>query len=106
VLRVGYLRDSERWTESRLYFAFVWGIILFGTAVLLSGFDQPLTLVVLSAALSGGAMFIYSALLIVINRRFLPEPLKIRGIRLAVLAFAFCLFGVMSVLVVINEATG
>ena len=79
VLRVGYLRDSARWTESKLYFVFVWGIILFGTAVLLSGFDQPLTLVVLSAALSGGAMFIYSALLIVINRRFMPEPLKIRG---------------------------
>ncbi len=106
VLRVGYLRDSKRWTESKLYFAFVWGIILFGTAVLLSGFDQPLTLVVLSAALSGGAMFIYSALLIVINRRFMPEPLKIRGVRLAVLAFAFCMFGVMSVLVVINEAAG
>jgi amino acid permease-like protein len=106
VLRVGYLRDSKRWTESRLYFAFVWGIIIFGTAVLLSGFDQPLTLIVLSAALSGGAMFIYSALLIVINRRFMPEPLKIRGVRLAVLAFAFCLFGVMSVLVVINEAAG
>ncbi|HEX5780801.1 MAG TPA: Nramp family divalent metal transporter [Solirubrobacteraceae bacterium] len=106
VLRVGYLRDSTRWTESRLYFVIVWGIILFGTAVLLSGFDQPLSLIVLSAALSGGAMFIYSALLIVINRRFMPEPLKIRGIRLAVLAFAFCLFGVMSVLVVINEAAG
>jgi hypothetical protein len=47
-----------------------------------------------------------AALLIVINRRFMPEPLKIRGVRLAVLAFAFCLFGVMSVLVVINEAAG
>jgi hypothetical protein len=106
VLRVGYLRDSARWTESRLYFAVVWGIIAFGTAILLAGFDQPLTLVVLAAALSGGAMFIYSALLIIINRRFMPEPLKIRGIRLVMLAFAFCLFGVMSVLVVINEAGG
>jgi hypothetical protein len=36
----------------------------------------------------------------------MPEPLKIRGVRLAVLALAFCLFGVMSVLVVINEAAG
>ena len=106
VLRVGYLRDSVRWTESRLYFAVVWGIIAFGTAILLAGFDQPLTLVVLAAALSGGAMFIYSALLIVINRRFMPQPLKIRGLRLAALVFAFCLFGVMSVLVVINEAGG
>ena len=104
MLRVGYLRDSERWTESVLYFTVVWGIILFGTAVLLAGFDQPLTLVVLAAALSGGVMFIYSMLLIAINRRFLPRPLKIGGVRLAVLLWAVVLFGVMSVIVVIDEA--
>ena len=48
--------------------------------VLLARFDQPLTLVVLSAALSGVVMFIYSGLLIAINRKFLPAPLKIRGV--------------------------
>jgi hypothetical protein len=105
VLRVGYLRESRRWTESRLYFAVVWGIIAFGTAILLAGFDQPLTLVVLAAALSGGVMFIYSMLLIAINRRFMPEPLKIRGLRLIVLCWAIVLFGVMSVVVVIDEAS-
>ena len=104
VLRVGYLRESRRWTESHLYFAVVWGIILFGTAILLAGFDQPLTLVVLAAALSGGVMFIYSMLLIAINRRFMPEPLKIRGLRLLVLFWAVLLFGVMSVIVVADEA--
>jgi hypothetical protein len=106
VLRVGYLRDSTRWTESRLYFVVVWTLIACGTAILLSGFDQPLSLVVVAAALSGGVMFIYSILLMVINRRFLPAPLKIRGIRLIVLLWAAGLFGVMSVLVVINEASG
>ena len=64
VLLVGYLEDNPRWTESRLYFAVVWGIIAFGVLVLLLGFDQPLTLVVLAAALSGVVMFIYSGLLI------------------------------------------
>ena len=48
-------------------------------------------------------MFIYSALLIVINRRFMPEPLKIRGFRLVALAWAFGLFGVLSVIVVIDQ---
>jgi hypothetical protein len=106
VLRVGYLRDSERWTESRLYFVVVWFLIACGTAILLSGFDQPLSLVVVAAALSGGVMFIYSLLLLVINRRFLPAQLKVRGVRLLVLLWAAGLFGVMSVLVVINEAAG
>jgi len=77
VLRVGYLRESERWSESRLYAVVVWGMVLFGCAVLLAGFDQPLTLVVLAAALSGVVMFVYSGMLIAINRRFLPDELKI-----------------------------
>jgi hypothetical protein len=62
--------------------------------------------VVVAAALSGGVMFIYSMLLLVINRRFLPAPLKVRGLRLLVLLWATGLFGVMSVLVAINEAGG
>jgi hypothetical protein len=106
VLRVGYLRESKRWTESKLYFCVVWFLIACGTGILLSGFDQPLSLVVVAAALSGGVMFIYSLLLLVINRRFLPDQLKVRGIRMLVLLWAAGLFGVMSVLVVINEATG
>jgi hypothetical protein len=106
VLRVGYLRDSTRWTESRLYFGVVWTLIACGTAILLSGFDQPLSLVVVAAALSGGVMFIYSILLLVINRRFLPDQLKVRGVRMLALLWATGLFGVMSVLVVINEASG
>jgi hypothetical protein len=106
VLRVGYLRNSARWSESRLYFVVVWGLIAVGTTILLAGFDQPLTLVVLAAALSGGVMFVYSFLLLVINRRFLPQPLKVRGLRFLALLWAVGLFGVMSVLVVINEAGG
>ena len=48
-------------------------------------------------------IFIYSGLLIAINRRFMPEPLKIRGVRLAALVWAFGLFGILSVIVIITE---
>jgi hypothetical protein len=103
VLLVGYLKDSPRWTESRLYLTVAWGMLIFGCLVLLAGFDQPLTLVVLAAALSGVVMFIYSGLLIAINRRFLPAPLRIRGVRLAALVWAVGLFGVVSVVVIIDQ---
>jgi hypothetical protein len=43
-------------------------------------------------------MFIYSGLLILINRRILPEPIRIRGVRLGALVWSFVLFGVLSVL--------
>ena len=51
-------------------------------------------------------MFIYSMLLLVINRRFLPAPMKVRGVRLRGAVWAVALFGVMSVIVVIDEASG
>jgi hypothetical protein len=103
VLRVGYLERSSRWTESRLYFACAWGMIAVGVGILLAGLDQRLVLVVIAASLSGVVMFIYSGLLIWINRRFLPGPSKIRGLRLAALIWAFGFFGVFSVILVKSE---
>jgi hypothetical protein len=32
------------WRAARLYFAVVWGLIAFGSLMLILGFDQPLTL--------------------------------------------------------------
>ena len=66
---------------------------LLGIAVLASGFDQPLVLLVLSACLNGIVMFIYSILLIKLNRSGLPPALRIRGMRLGVLAFAVLFYG-------------
>ena len=73
-------------------------IVLFGIAILLAGLDQPLLLTVIAASLSGVVMFIYSGLLIALNRRFLPEPIKVRGIRLGALAWCFAFFGVFSII--------
>ena len=55
---------------------------LLGMRVLLSGFDQPLVLLVLSACLNGIVMFIYSILLIKLNRCGLPPAIRVRGCRL------------------------
>jgi hypothetical protein len=43
-------------------------------------------------------MFIYSGLLILINRKILPEPIRVRGVRLAMLVWAILLFGTLSFL--------
>lgn len=103
VLKVGYLRENARWTESRIYSSIVWLIAIFGITILLLGFDQPLVLTVLAASLSGVVMFIYSGLLIALNRRFLPEQIKIRGIRLGALAWCFAFFGVFSIIYGIEQ---
>jgi Mn2+/Fe2+ NRAMP family transporter len=93
VLKTLHLRDNERWSESKVYTALVWTMVLVGCAVLLSGFDQPLVLLVLSACLNGIVMFVYSILLIKLNRGGLPPAIRVRGFRLGVLAFAVLFYG-------------
>jgi hypothetical protein len=93
VLKTLHLRDNERWSESKIYMAIVWTMCLLGCAVLLSGFDQPLVLLVLSACLNGIVMFVYSILLIKLNRQGLPPAIRIRGMRLGVLMFAVLFYG-------------
>ena len=99
VVRVSYTSDSARWTESRIYFTVVWAMIIFGTTILALGFDQPLVLVTISTVLGGVIMFIYSILLVITNRRYLPEEQKLRGYRLAIIGAAIVLLGVCSTIV-------
>jgi len=100
VLKVGFLPNAS---ESRMYLTVAWGLIAFGILMLLVGFDQPLTLLVLSASLSAAVMFVYSGLLVRLNRRYLPAPIRIGGLRLVVLVCAFAFFGVFSAITVVAQ---
>jgi hypothetical protein len=40
----------------------------------------------------------------VLNRRVLPDQIKIRGGRIGVLAWSIALFGILSVLTIIDQA--
>ena len=85
MIHVGYTRERAGMTESRLYFTVVWTMVAFGSAILLLGFDQPLVLVTISTVLGGAIMFVYTCLLLVTNRRYLPAGVQLRGYRVAIL---------------------
>ena len=93
MLKTLHLRDNRSWSESKIYVAVVWTDVPAGVCVLLSGFDQPLVLLVLAACLNGIVMFIYSILLIKLNRSGLPPAIRVRGARLGVLMFAVLFYG-------------
>jgi hypothetical protein len=95
VLKTSYLRNRS---ESKMYAVLVWGLVLIGIVVLLALDAQPIVLLVISAVVGGFMMFIYSGLLILVNRRTLPAPIRIRGFRLVMLVWAIVLFGTLSVL--------
>ena len=100
VVKTSYKRDAN---ESRLYAGLVWGLVAIGIVVLLAGLSQPLVLLVISAVVGGFMMFIYSGLLILVNRRILPGPIRVRGIRLVALVWSILLFGTLSVLTFIDQ---
>src|SRR5919112_3144244 len=95
VLKTSYARNAS---ESKIYAGLVWGLVGVGIVVLLAGFDQPIVLLVIAAVVGGFMMFIYSGLLILINRKILPAPIRIRGVRLGVLVWSILLFGTLSAL--------
>ena len=71
----------------------VWSTVAAGSIILLSGVNQPLLLLVIAACLNGMVMFVYSILLIQLNRRGLPPALRVRGVRLGMLVFATLFYG-------------
>lgn len=100
ILKVSWPAARGSWSESKLYVIVVWVEILAGSVILLLGLDAPMALMVVSAALSGVVMFVYTALLIRLNRTALPETIRLRGIRLWAMAWAVILFGGFSFYVV------
>jgi hypothetical protein len=93
VLKTTYAPGAS---ESRIYFRLVWGMVALGCVILLAGMSQPMTLLVISASTAGTMMCIYSALLIVLNRRMLPAAIRISGFRTAVLVWSTLLFGALA----------
>jgi len=104
VLKTGLLRDSTTWTESKLYFVTVWGMIAIGSAILLSGIDQPLVLLVIASALNGVVMFIYSCLLLKLNRGVLPREIGLTGVRFGAIIWACLFYGIFSAILLWDQA--
>jgi hypothetical protein len=100
VIKTSYAPKAR---ESTLYFGLVWGLVIIGCVVILAGFAQPLVLLVISACVGGVMMFIYSGLLLLLNRRVLPTPIRITGGRIVALVWSIALFGTLSVLTIIDQ---
>ena len=104
IAKTTWLRDSTTWTESRLYVAMVWAMVVFGSIILLVGVDQPLVLIIISAALNGIVMFVYSMLLIQLNRGMLPSAVGLKGVRFGAVIWAVVFYGGFSLFLVYDKA--
>ena len=79
-LKVTVLRNSEFWSESKIYVTVVW-IMAIGGAILLWTGLEPIVLLVIASTGGFFVMAMYSTLLNWLNRRALPEFAKLKGWR-------------------------
>jgi len=103
ILKSTYLPRSPV-SESRLYFWLVWGMVALGCGILLAGISQPITLLVISASTGGTIMFMYSMLLIALNRKMLPAAIQIGPFRVVALLWSTLLFGTLAALTIYTQA--
>ena len=97
IVKVNYLRNCEYWSQSRLYFLFLWMEIVFGCLILLfSNYKEPYGLLKMSAAMNGFVMLIYSLLLLYMNGKILPRIISLSPLRFIALAWAAAFFGYFS----------
>jgi heme A synthase len=53
--------------------------------------------------LGGAIMFVYTCLLLVTNRRYLPAAVQLRGYRVVILGFAVAMLGVTTAIVAVDQ---
>jgi hypothetical protein len=97
IIKVNYLRDSQAWSSSRLYFTFLWCEILMGTTVLLFFSNEPVMLFNISAAINGAVMFLYSLTLLYMNNKILSRSLSMSPLRFVMLVWACSFFGYFTI---------
>ena len=95
ILKTTYM--PRRRPRAAPYFWLVWGMVGLGCAILLAGVSQPITLLVISASTGGTMMFLYSFMLIALNRRMLPAAIRIGPFRTATFVWSTLLFGSLAV---------
>jgi len=78
--------------------------VAIGCAILLAGVTQPLVLLVISACVGGTMMAIYAVLLLLLNRRVLPGPIRTSAARSAALVWAALLFGILATITIIDQS--
>jgi hypothetical protein len=83
-----FVPGMKRFKMSHLYAAFVWGVIIFGILVLLFGpADGPAAILDILAFLSAFAMGAYCIVLLLVNNRLLPKPIRPKWWTNAIIGF-------------------
>ncbi|WP_240687335.1 Nramp family divalent metal transporter [Amycolatopsis suaedae] len=83
-----FVPGAKKMKMSHLYFAFLWGLIIFGVLVLLLGDpDGPSQILDILSFLSAFAMGAYCVVLLLVNNKLLPKPIRPKWWSNAIIGF-------------------
>jgi hypothetical protein len=94
-LKVSFLSESQFWSESKIYLTVVWTMITIGSGIILTGIE-PVVLLIIASSGGGFVMALYSTMLIVLNRRALPDEIRLKGWRLPIIVITAVFFIALS----------
>jgi hypothetical protein len=106
LLRVTFRDNKKLLSPAQTYFWVLWSLIGFGIVVLLLGWNQPLTLLIISACLNAFVMFLYSGLLLWLGLRVFKPPVRPGPVRIGMLIFSLLFFGYFSGLTLASKMFG
>lgn len=94
------IADQNRFKINNLpkyFYIFLWAQILAGVAIFASGFTEPLALVVTGAVLNAFSMFIYTGLVLYMNKTSLIKQTRPSLLRTIAVGSAFLFYGGFSI---------
>lgn len=95
-------RLSER-NIPKIYYLVLWAQIIAGIIILLSGFTEPLALLITAAVLNAFAMFAHIGLTLWLNLTSLEKPLRPSLVRIGAMLLAFVVYGSFSIYVLYDK---
>ncbi|KKT34987.1 MAG: hypothetical protein UX12_C0030G0004 [Candidatus Collierbacteria bacterium GW2011_GWC1_45_47] len=87
---------------SKYFYLFLWILIAMQIGVLMFGFREPLQLVTLSAVLNAGSMFIFSIMIMWLNKKKLPIIFRANLLRRMMMVLAIAFLGGFSIWTIIQ----
>jgi hypothetical protein len=94
-LKVSFLGESQFCCESKIYLTVVWTMITIGSVIILTCIE-PVVLLIIASSGGGFVMALYATMLIVLNRRALPNEIKFKGWRLPIIIIMALFFIALS----------
>lgn len=100
------ITNPEKFKIERLpkyFYIFLWLQLLAGATILLLGFTEPLSLVVTGAVLNAVSMFIYTGMVLYLNKTALVEVARPSLLRTLFVFLAFLFYGGFSIFTIYNR---